>query len=114
MAIGVPGWPELACCTASIERVRIVLIQVWSSCAFVTMAPCVVVCSCALSAVVLSNYVGRFERKLERGVVGEMTDCEAKVSAPSAETPEPVVELEWEVEEAVGAADCSIEGEGQD
>src|SRR5215469_7840333 len=29
-AIGVPGWPELACCTASIERVRIVLIQSWS------------------------------------------------------------------------------------
>jgi hypothetical protein len=26
-AIGVPGWPELACCTASIDSVRIVLMQ---------------------------------------------------------------------------------------
>src|SRR5437868_5385569 len=25
MAIGVPGWPELAACTASIDRVRMVL-----------------------------------------------------------------------------------------
>ena len=31
MAIGVPGWPELAAWTASIERVRIVLMQVASS-----------------------------------------------------------------------------------
>src|SRR5262245_61780727 len=29
MAIGVPGWPELAACTASIDRVRIVVIAVW-------------------------------------------------------------------------------------
>lgn len=36
------------------------------------------------------------------------------VNVLSAETPEPVAELEWGVEEAVGAADCSIEGEGQD
>ena len=28
--MGVPGWPELACCTASIDKVRIVLMQVWS------------------------------------------------------------------------------------
>src|SRR5664279_4994684 len=28
--MGVPGWPELACCTASIDRVRMVLMQVWS------------------------------------------------------------------------------------
>ena len=41
-----------------------------------------------------------------------MTDCD--INVPSAETPEPVVELEWGVEEAVGAADCSIEGEDQD
>src|ERR1700758_3409310 len=27
IAIGVPGWPELAACTASIERVRIVLMH---------------------------------------------------------------------------------------
>ncbi|HEX3710557.1 MAG TPA: hypothetical protein VHV56_11795 [Pseudolabrys sp.] len=26
-AIGVPGWPELACCTASIDKVRIVSMQ---------------------------------------------------------------------------------------
>src|SRR5262249_50411215 len=26
-AMGVPGWPDLAACTASIESVRIVLIQ---------------------------------------------------------------------------------------
>src|SRR5580704_19022059 len=25
IAIGVPGWPELACCTASMHRVRMVL-----------------------------------------------------------------------------------------
>src|SRR5210317_752477 len=29
-AIGVPGWPELAACTASIAKVRIVLMQSWS------------------------------------------------------------------------------------
>ena len=27
MAIGVPGWPELAACTASIDRVRMVLMH---------------------------------------------------------------------------------------
>ena len=26
-AIGVPGWPDSACCTASIDSVRIVLMQ---------------------------------------------------------------------------------------
>ena len=26
-AIGVPGWPDSACCTASIDKVRIVLMQ---------------------------------------------------------------------------------------
>src|SRR6516164_10419068 len=30
-AIGVPGCPEFACCTASMERVRMVLIQSWST-----------------------------------------------------------------------------------
>ena len=25
--MGVPGWPEFACCTASIDRVRMVLMQ---------------------------------------------------------------------------------------
>src|SRR3989454_11990063 len=30
MAIAVPGWPEFACWTASIARVRIVLIESWS------------------------------------------------------------------------------------
>src|SRR5262245_30376525 len=34
-AIGVPGWPEFACCTASIESVRMQLIDNWSSCALV-------------------------------------------------------------------------------
>src|ERR1041384_3926781 len=29
-AIGVPGWPELACCTASMASVRMVLMQSWS------------------------------------------------------------------------------------
>src|SRR5215813_14311797 len=29
-AIGVPGCPDLACCTASIERVRMVLMHSWS------------------------------------------------------------------------------------
>src|SRR5690242_12097164 len=28
--MGAPGWPELACCTASIESVRMVLMQSWS------------------------------------------------------------------------------------
>ena len=31
-AIGVPGWPELAACTASIDSVRMVLMASWSSC----------------------------------------------------------------------------------
>src|ERR1022692_989050 len=31
MAIGVPGCPELAACTASMERVRMVFMQSWSS-----------------------------------------------------------------------------------
>src|SRR5262245_41529568 len=30
MAIGVPGWPEFACWTASIDNVRMVLIDSWS------------------------------------------------------------------------------------
>src|SRR5207245_11611649 len=30
MAIAVPGWPEFACWTASIARVRIVLIESWT------------------------------------------------------------------------------------
>src|SRR5437763_9583299 len=38
-AIGVPGCPDFACCTASIERVRIVLIDSWSSCSFVIASP---------------------------------------------------------------------------
>src|SRR5882762_9561819 len=41
MPIGVPGCPEFACCTASIESVRIVLMQSVSSCcalAVVTVA----------------------------------------------------------------------------
>src|SRR4051794_21186205 len=32
MAIAVPGCPELACCTASMLSVRMVLTQSWSSC----------------------------------------------------------------------------------
>ena len=28
--IGMPGWPEFACCTASIDSMRIVLMQSWS------------------------------------------------------------------------------------
>src|SRR5258707_8315487 len=32
MAMGVPGWPEFACCTASMESVRMVLTEsVWRS-----------------------------------------------------------------------------------
>src|SRR5579862_8103302 len=30
MAMGVPGWPEFAFCTASIDSVRMVLMQSWS------------------------------------------------------------------------------------
>src|SRR5579872_2689995 len=30
IAIGVPGWPELACCTASMHKVRMVLTQMSS------------------------------------------------------------------------------------
>ena len=29
-AIGIPGCPELACCTASMDNVRIVLMHNWS------------------------------------------------------------------------------------
>src|SRR5713101_9709421 len=40
IAIGVPGWPELACCTASMERVRMVLIQsVSSGCVAIVSVP---------------------------------------------------------------------------
>src|SRR5262245_44633317 len=34
-AIGVPGWPDFACCTASIDSVRMQLIDNWSNCALV-------------------------------------------------------------------------------
>src|SRR5262249_17794845 len=37
-AIGVPGCPEFACCTASIDRVRMVLIDSWSSCSLVMVS----------------------------------------------------------------------------
>src|SRR5215813_15426230 len=30
-AMGVPGCPDLACCTASMERVRMVLMHSWST-----------------------------------------------------------------------------------
>jgi hypothetical protein len=66
MAIGVPGWPELACCTASIERVRIVLMQVWSSWAFVTMVHRLVVYSWRVTSAVFIDYFGLFDRRLER------------------------------------------------
>jgi hypothetical protein len=36
---GVPGWPEFACCTASIANVRIVLMQSWSSWSLLIAAP---------------------------------------------------------------------------
>src|SRR5712691_7132805 len=36
--MGAPGWPLLACCTASIARVRIVLMHSVSSCLPVTNA----------------------------------------------------------------------------
>jgi hypothetical protein len=36
-AIGVPGWPELAARTASMDSVRIVMIASWSSCALSVM-----------------------------------------------------------------------------
>jgi hypothetical protein len=32
IAMGVPGCPELACCTASMLSVRMVFTQSWSSC----------------------------------------------------------------------------------
>src|SRR3954447_13680091 len=34
MATGVPGWPELACCTASIARVRMVVMALNSGLLF--------------------------------------------------------------------------------
>src|SRR5215831_8931460 len=34
-AMGVPGWPDLACWTASIESVRMQLIDSWSNCELV-------------------------------------------------------------------------------
>src|SRR5215472_6826495 len=37
-AMGVPGCPDLACCTASIESVRMVLIANWSNCAAVNVS----------------------------------------------------------------------------
>ncbi|MEK9140853.1 MAG: hypothetical protein AAB308_07345, partial [Nitrospirota bacterium] len=74
--------PELACCTASIERVRIVLMQVWSSCAFVTMAPLFWRCvPGALPSMVLFKYVGRFKRKLERWCEGDGTELHTKGAA---------------------------------
>src|SRR6185436_8561208 len=42
-AIGVPGWPDLARSTASIERVRMVLTDNWSSSAAVRAGATVVV-----------------------------------------------------------------------
>src|SRR5262245_45986958 len=38
-AIGVPGCPDFACCTASIDRVRMVLIDSWSSSSLVIASP---------------------------------------------------------------------------
>src|SRR5260221_6859894 len=29
--MGAPGWPELGCCTASMDKVRMVLMQSWSN-----------------------------------------------------------------------------------
>ncbi len=50
-AIGVPGWPELAACTASIDSVRIVLMQrVSISCVAATSASVESQCSPAAAA----------------------------------------------------------------
>src|SRR5215469_11059843 len=50
--MGVPGCPDLACCTASMERVRIVLIHSWSAVAPVSgsATSVLIIVSCALSA----------------------------------------------------------------
>ena len=39
-AMGVPGWPELACCTASIASVRIVLMESKSRSDVADIEPC--------------------------------------------------------------------------
>src|SRR5690349_5895086 len=53
-AIGVPGWPDLACCTASMDSVRIVLMHSRSSSAAVVAG---------LSTGVLLMAVLRFQRR---------------------------------------------------
>src|SRR5450432_3466566 len=37
--MGVPGWPELAACTASIDKVRMVLMLSWSRLGSLTPSP---------------------------------------------------------------------------
>src|ERR1700757_2888538 len=51
--MGAPGWPELACCTASIARVRIVLIESVSSC-------CPVAKTCSLATMRFRSSRWRF------------------------------------------------------
>src|SRR5208283_60339 len=46
--IGAPGWPLLACCTASIARVRMVLMDSVSSCLPVTTACSLATMRCLL------------------------------------------------------------------
>src|ERR1700724_3869070 len=51
--MGRPGWPEFACCTASIARVRIVLMQSVSSC-------CPVAKTCSLATMRFRSSHWRF------------------------------------------------------
>lgn len=64
-AIGVPGWPLLAACTASIERVRMVLI---ASASIIGTSPGVpakvvdaVVAAVVVAAMVMDKFLEKFE-----------------------------------------------------
>src|ERR1700722_8097040 len=65
--MGAPGWPELACCTASMARVRIVLMDSVFSCFPVTN-----VCSLATMRVGSSR---RTVRRCRMAPAGPGYDC---------------------------------------
>src|SRR6202043_1779590 len=65
--MGAPGWPELACSTASIASVRIVLMLSVSSC-------CAVAKTCSLATMRIPSSTGRLLYRREWPIAIRVTD----------------------------------------
>src|SRR5438270_6447643 len=99
MAMGVPGWPELACCTASMDRVRMVLTQSWSiglAAAAGPRLPGVPVAGAAATALdmVSSRVGGLGQAPGVRGIMITRRPAGGPTKNPFRHDPNEVVEIE--------------------